>query len=62
MDAVETYWKSPLFLVGMFLAIVGTLLAIGGEHHAGVLSELAGFAIIVISIYLINSDSDEKVH
>ena len=62
MDAVKEYWKSPLFLVGMFLAIVGTLLAIGGEHHAGVLSELVGFAIIVIAIYLINLNSEEKVH
>ena len=62
MDAVKEYWRSPLFLVGMFLALVGSLVAIGGEHHAGVWTELSGFAIMTIAIYLINLNSDEKVH
>jgi hypothetical protein len=62
MDGVKDYWKNPLFLVGMFLCVVGTLAAITGAHHFGVWSELGGFAIIVAAIYLINQNSEEKVH
>jgi hypothetical protein len=62
MDGVKDYWKNPLFLVGMFLCVVGTLAAITGEHHIGVWSELAGFGIIVLSIFLMNKNSEEKVH
>ena len=62
MEAVKDYWKSPLFLVGMFLALIGSFIAIGGAHHTGVWIELVGFAIITIAIYLINLNSNEKVH
>jgi len=62
MDAVKNYWKSPLFMIGMFLCLVGSFVAIGGEHHAGVLTELVGFAILTIAIYLINLNADESIH
>jgi hypothetical protein len=62
MDAVKEYWKNPVFLIGVFLIVVGGFVAIAGEHHAGVWTELAGFAIITISIYLINSNSSEETH
>jgi hypothetical protein len=62
MDGVKEYWKNPLFLVGMFLCVVGTLSAVIGEHHIGIWSELAGFAIIVVAIFLINQNSEEKAH
>jgi hypothetical protein len=46
----------------MFLCVVGTLSAVIGEHHIGIWSELAGFAIIVVAIFLINQNSEEKAH
>jgi uncharacterized membrane protein YccC len=55
MDSVKIYWKDPLFLIGMFLAFIGTLLTVGGLHHLGVLSALAGFAITTIAIYIIEA-------
>ena len=62
MDAIKKYWKNPLFLIGMFLCAVGTITAIAGAHHAGVWVELAGFTVSMVAIYLINIDSDEKIH
>jgi hypothetical protein len=53
MDAVKIYWENPIFLIGMFLCLIGTLITIGGFHNLGVWSSLTGFAIITISIYRI---------
>jgi len=55
MNDVIKYWKNPLFLIGIFLCTIGTLITITGLHHFGVLSELAGFAIITISIYIVDA-------
>jgi len=62
MDAIKEYWKNPLFLVGMFLCVVGTITAIAGAHYAGVWIELVGCAIVMISVYLINKNLDKKIH
>ncbi|WP_457561645.1 hypothetical protein [Caminibacter pacificus] len=57
MDAVKEYWSNPIFLAGIFLCAIGTILGAFQIVTAGVLVECAGIVLMMISIYSLEKES-----
>ena len=57
MDVIKEYWSNPIFLAGIFLCAIGTVLGASGIVTVGVLSEAAGLILMMVSIYTLEKES-----
>jgi hypothetical protein len=58
MDAVKIYWSDKIFLLGVFLCIMGTVLGAFSLVKPAVLVEI--FGIILMMFVIFKVDNNEK--
>jgi len=61
MESVKIYWQNPIFLAGIFLCAIGTILGAFEIATAGVIVEVLGIGLMMTAIVIIEKrSSDEK--
>jgi len=57
MDVIKEYWRNPIFLAGIFLCVIGTILGALGVVTIAVFIEVFGIILMMVSIYTLEKES-----